>query len=69
MVGTPANRLRRRRGDDPICDAMDEAGLFGERDELIGLDDPSRGVIPADERLGAGNPPEAAIELRLILEE
>ena len=39
----------------PASQLDDQSHLLGQRDELPGLDEPSRRVMPADERLHAGH--------------
>ena len=47
----------------------DQAGLFEQRDEVVGLDDPARGAAPADQRLHAGGGHVLQVERGLVDEE
>lgn len=38
-------------GEHPIGKRLDEAGFFGQGDELAGADEAALGVLPAHERL------------------
>ena len=55
----------------PASQVDDQAHLLGQRDELPGLDEPSRRVMPADERLHAGHAavvqPHDRLEVQLEL--
>ena len=51
--------------DHQLGQRADHAGLLGERDELVGRDHAADGVRPAHERLDAGDPVAAEVELGL----
>ena len=57
--GAPGRGLRAGGLDDPGADALDEAGLLGQRDELARGQEAALGVLPAHERLA---PVDAAVE-------
>ena len=40
---------------DPAADRHDQPGLLGDRDELVGRHHPALGVVPAQQRLDAGD--------------
>ena len=64
----PRDLLRARRGDHPVADRLDQAGLLGHRDELARCDEPAAlGIVPAQQRLDPDEPP-AAREDRLVVQ-
>ena len=40
---------------DPAADRLDQAAVLGDRDELAGVEQAALGVLPADQRLEAGD--------------
>ena len=53
-LGEPAGGLAAGLAEDPATDRQDRAGLLGDLDEPVGHDHAVLGVVPADERLDAG---------------
>ena len=51
--GVPCRGLRAGLSQHPAADFADLAGLFEDGDELVGLDDASGGVVPAQEGFDA----------------
>jgi hypothetical protein len=49
-LGVPATLAQ-----DPAADRDDQAGLLGDRDELVRRHEPALGVVPAQQRLHAGD--------------
>ena len=47
----PLGRLLARPAEHPAADVVDLAGLFEDRDELVGFDVAERRVLPAQQRL------------------
>ncbi len=45
----PESELSGAFTDDPLSDGDDESGLFGERNEIVGRDDPALGVVPSEQ--------------------
>ena len=57
------------RPQDPFADRLDQARFLCQRDELVGRHHPQLGVLPAYQRLGAGDFPPIEVNLRLILKK
>src|SRR5439155_1205392 len=55
--------------EHPTGQFTDETGLLGVRDELDRRNQPILGVLPADERLGAGDLPGRSNDLRLVVQQ
>ena len=53
---------------DPAADRHDQAGLLGQRDELVGADHAALGVVPAQQRLDAADRPVLQADDRLVEE-
>ena len=68
-VVLPAAQLRAGGLEDPAADRDDVPVGLGERDEAVGRQAPARRVLPADQRLDAGDPPGVELDERLVLEE
>src|SRR5579884_3144155 len=64
----PALLLARRFADRPLGDEVDQAGVLGQRNELVRLQEPARGMSPAGERLGAAHRAGAKVDLGLVVE-
>ena len=47
----PERGLPAGLGQDPVADALDRAGLLGQPEELSRLDQATRRVVPAKQRL------------------
>jgi hypothetical protein len=54
--GQPGGELRAGLPEHPRADPVDQAGVLGDRDELVGAHRAERGVVPAQQRLGADRP-------------
>ncbi len=52
----------------PFADRNDQAGFLGQADEHRWREEPSLGVLPADERLDLGRIPVAEVDDRLVVE-
>ena len=61
----PGHRLAAGFAQDPAADRQDRAVLLGDLDELAGRDHATLRVLPADERLDAGQAP-SQVDDRLI---
>jgi hypothetical protein len=61
-------RLPAGLAQHPAADRHDQAGLLGERDELERRHEPALGVVPAHERLDAGDPAVVELDDRLVVE-
>ena len=66
-VLTPAVGDGTRPPQHPLADRDDQAGFFGQRDEVRWGDEAPL-VLPAQQRLGAGDAATGAIELRLVVQ-
>ncbi len=64
----PALGLPAGAAQHPFADAQDQAGLLGHRNELGRGHDAQLVVGPTQQRLHAGNPARAHVELRLIVQ-
>ena len=62
----PRTVLPARRLEHPFADGDDQAGLFRERNEAIGRDQPQFVALPADQGFGADDPASSDIHLGLI---
>src|SRR3954454_23958699 len=62
----PRARLAAGLLEYPAADGGDQPRLLGERDELLRPDQPARRVLPAHERLDAGEHAVGAAHLRLV---
>ena len=63
----PAGQVAADLFKDELVDAGDEAVLFQHRDEHRRGEHAPLGVLPADERLGAGDPPVLQADLGLVI--
>ena len=61
-------RLAAGLAQDPAADRDDQARLLGERDEGVGADHAALGVMPAQQRLDAGDAAVAEAHDRLVVE-
>ena len=59
-------RLAAGLAEDPAADRQDRAVLLGDLDELVGHDQAALGMLPADERLDAGEPAGREVDDRLV---
>ena len=66
MCLRPFRRLGAGRPQHPFADLVDQADFLRERDEQRGADGPVLGMIPADQRLEAGDRLARSIDLRLV---
>ena len=64
-VALPVGQHRRDFGDHPVADLGDDPGRFGDRDEAVGLAQAVARVVPAQQRLGAGDLAGDEAQLRL----
>ena len=64
----PGRGLRAGGAQDPFAERHDQAGLLGDRDELAGGISAALRMLPAHQRLEAGEPAVAELELGLIVE-
>ena len=53
---------------DPAADRLDQAAVLGDRDELGRVEQAALGVLPADQRLEAGDLAGAQADHRLVVE-
>ena len=65
----PAAQLCAGGLEDPAADRDDVPVGLGQRDEAVGRQAPARRVLPADQRLDAGDPLGLELDQRLVLEE
>ena len=66
VVGsTPLGLLADEVAHDPVADGLDQSELLGERDELTRWNETAVGLVPANERLGAGDVPRPEVDDRL----
>ena len=64
----PAGRGADRLEDDPVADVVDQSVGFGKGYEIIGVNQPLRRVLPADQRLDALDPARRQAQLRLVMQ-
>ena len=64
----PCAGLTHRRTHHPAGERSDQAGLFGQRDEAIGPDQPELGVLPAQQRLYPNQLARAAFDFWLVVQ-
>ena len=69
VLEPPLGALSQRGVEDPAGELRDRAGPLGERHELVGLQQPVLGVLPAHERLGAGDVVPLERHLRLVVQD
>ena len=62
----PGRALAASLAEHPLADLHDQAGLFEQRDEVVGLDDTARGAAPADQRLHSGRAHVLQVERGLV---
>ena len=67
-LGQPQRSLAHGFAQHPVADRDDEAGFLGHRDEASGRDLAQFGVVPADQRLGAGDLTAGHVDLRLVVQ-
>ena len=65
----PRLLLGARGAQHPVSQRNDEAGLFGERDEIVGLDHAAGRMLPADERFESGNDAGRDFYDRLVVDD
>ena len=58
----PGHGALARLAQDPAADRQDRAVLLGDLDELARRDEAAVGMLPADERLEAGDPAPSSSE-------
>ena len=63
-----ADLLAARLAQHPQADVEDEPGLLGQVDELGGRQQPSVGVLPPHQRLGADDPARRHLDLGLVVD-
>src|SRR5450755_911075 len=68
-VAVPRHCLLTRRAQHPTSDRHDQPGRLCERNERVGLDDPSGWVAPADQRFDTGQLLGLQVERGLVEEE
>ena len=54
------------RGEHPVAERADQAGVLGDRDELDRVEEPAVGVLPAHERLDGGDGAALQLDDRLV---
>ena len=54
--------------EHPFADRNDQAGRFGDRNEVVGRDHAPRGMTPAQQRLEAGDAIAGNVDERLIVD-
>ncbi|KAG1079334.1 hypothetical protein G6F40_016349 [Rhizopus arrhizus] len=54
--------------DDPFPDGQDQAGLFGDGNELVRADQTARGVVPAQQCFGAHDGARGGFVLGLVVQ-
>jgi hypothetical protein len=59
----PLGELSACLGKDEVPERVDEVGLLGEGNELVGWDVAVAGVVPAQECFGADHPPAAPADV------
>ena len=64
----PGHALPHRRLEDEPGQRLDQAGVLGQRDELVGRDVAPQRVVPAQQRLDAGHLAAAGVRLRLVVQ-
>ncbi|MDP9397604.1 MAG: hypothetical protein M3P96_07150 [Actinomycetota bacterium] len=65
----PGAGLPARFGQDPAPHGHDEPGLLGQADEVVGADESPLRVLPAQQRLDAGDLPRTQLEDRLVVQD
>ncbi len=65
----PARHLRTRLFDHPFTDLDDEAGLFGDRNELRRRHQAQARPHPAQQRLGADHAAREQVNLGLVVQQ
>ena len=68
VLGVPALHLAAGLAQDPLADLDDQAGLLGAADELAGHDEAAGRVVPAQQRLEAGDPLALEVDHRLVVD-
>jgi hypothetical protein len=66
---TPFDELAAGFGEAPFAEGDDEAGFFGEGDELAGREEAAAGVAPADEGFKADDAIGAEIDFGLVVHD
>ena len=69
VLEPPLGALAQRGVEHPAREVGDRAGALGERDELVGLQQPVLGVLPAHERLDARHAVALERDLRLVVQD
>ena len=67
--GLPSDELAAGFFEDPGADGHDEAGLFGQGDELVGADQAPVGVLPAQEGFGADHGAGGQVDHGLVVDD
>ena len=67
VVG-PGRGLGAGRGQHPFAELVDQAGLFGDRDEFGGRDHAALGMPPAQQRFAAGDPVVLQADAGLVVD-
>ena len=67
-VGGPLHGVGTGSPQDPFAQGHDQADLLGNRDEFGGRDQAALGMLPADQRLAAGDPSVLEVDERLVVE-
>src|ERR1019366_7352590 len=63
-----ASKLAQSRPEDPAGEPVDEVGLLGQGQKRVGVEQPVRRVLPADERLDDLYPRAPERGLRLVVQ-
>src|SRR5207247_9745724 len=69
LLVLPAAQLCASRADDPCADRDDRARGLGKADEAIGREQSARRMLPAQQRLNAGDRAAPELDQRLVVEE
>ena len=67
MEVVPVHRLRARLAQHDVADAPQEPGLFGDRQEVAGKEEPVLGVVPPHERFEGVEPLGVGVDHRLVV--
>jgi hypothetical protein len=68
MLPLPGPRAAARLREHPLADGHDQPGLLGQTNEVLGGQQPSVAMLPADERLDLGDPPGLEDHHRLVVD-
>ena len=65
----PLEHLLGDRADHPVADRLEQAHLLGGGDEVVGVDEPAVGVVPAQQRLHRLQPAGLQLDDRLVVQD